>query len=383
MILPRLLSRLSLLLFAALLSACALAPRAGPTGGAVDALGRAEGPPVRLVALDAAAVAALAGVDAAEAARAAALRPFAEARPVQGERIRVGDLVEITIWEAVGGGLFSAGTENGPRASRLPPQRVDERGRISAPYAGSLRAAGRTPAQLSAAVTAALEGKAIQPQAMAVVLDSPGAAATVIGDAAARPGRVPLHGVGERLLDVVAAAGGVKTPAHQARVALVREGASGEAWFDEVIADPARNVAILPGDTVALTETRRGYSVFGATLRPIRADFPRARVTLDEALSQAGGLDDDRAEPASVYVFRQERPDALAALGLPGGAGDVVYNLDLSRPEAFFDARRFAMRDKDVIYVANAPATDLRKVLSVIGSALSPASRSVGLAGQF
>ena len=374
------LAPLLLLAAAAALSACAVAPKSGPTGDAVRE-GAAQTGRYVLKPLDGAVVAALAQADAAEAEAARRASRLVSARPRHGRRIRPGDLVEITIWEAVNGGLFSSAGESGPRSVSLPAQRVDGAGYVITPYAGRLKAAGRSPAQLSAAIVKALDGKAIQPQAMAAVRESPGDAVTVVGDAAARPGRVALHGVGERLLDVVAAAGGVKTPAHDAVVRLTRGGASGAARWDAVLRQPAQNVAMRPGDTVALVAEPRSYAVFGAALRPVLTPFTRARVTLDEAIAAAGGLDDDRAEPASVFLFREER--AAPALGLGAGPRAVVYNLDMRRPEAFFLARKFAMRDKDILYVANAPVTDLRKVLSVIGAALSPATRSVNLASGF
>ncbi|MGG7566300.1 polysaccharide biosynthesis/export family protein [Rhodovulum sp. DZ06] len=368
---------LAMLACAAFASACAVAPKSGPDASAVRAVESAG--PYIMRPLDVGTVTALEVAGAAAEAAAAAAEKLEAARPLHGQAIRAGDLVQITIWEAVNGGLFSAAGESGPRSIALPPQRVDGAGFIDAPYAGRLRAAGRTPAQLSDALVRALDGKAIQPQAIAAVLESPGAHVTVIGDAAARPGRVPLAGVGERLLDVVAAAGGVKTPAHDAMLRLTRAGRSAAARYDRVLREPTQNVAVRPGDTVALTAEPRSYAVFGAALRPVLTPFPRARVTLAEAISAAGGLDDQRAEPESVFLFRDE--PAAPALGLGEGPRQVVYNLDLTRPEAFFLARRFEMRDDDVIYVANAPITDLQKVLSAVGAALSPATRTVGLAG--
>ena len=190
---------------------------------------------------------------------------------------------------------------------------------------------------------------------------------------------MPLFGVGERLLDVVAAAGGVKTAAHDAVVRLTRRGAAAAARWDSVLRDPSQNVAMRAGDTVALTAEPRSYAVFGATNRPVLTPFNAASVTLDEALAAAAGLSDQRADPAAVFVIRHE--PAAEALGLGRGGAPVVYNLDLSRPEAFFLARGFEMRDKDMIYVANAPMADLRKLFSTIGSFLSPTSQAANLSG--
>jgi polysaccharide export outer membrane protein len=197
---------------------------------------------------------------------------------------------------------------------------------------------------------------------------------------------VQLVGVGERLLDVVASSGGAKTPNHEALVRLTREGRSGEAWLDAILRQPEQNVAMRPGDTLALMAHRRSFTVFGAAGRPMMTAFPRARIMLDEAIATAGGLVDAQAEPESVFVFRAETPEVAGlVLGADpkGPPVPVVYNLDLSEPGAFFLARGFEMRDKDILYVANSPITDLRKVFSLIGAALAPAASTTGIAGSF
>ncbi len=63
-------------------------------------------------------------------------------------RARVGDLVQVTIFESASGGLFTApqaanNSGGGGNFVNLPPQPVDVNGQISVPYAGSIRVAGR------------------------------------------------------------------------------------------------------------------------------------------------------------------------------------------------------------------------------------------------
>lgn len=361
---------LSFLVLAAVLSGCGVAPKSGPQSAAVIAGAEADGAMYDLRVLDAPTIASLQADHAARAAVDAKASRLRRDAPLLGAVLRPGDLVSVTIWEAVNGGLFSGATPDGPKSTRLPPQRVDAAGMIGAPYAGRLRAAGRTPDQVARALVGALAGKAIEPQAQVTVMESPGATVTVVGDAASQPGRVPLNGVGERLLDVIAAAGGVNTPSHEARVRLTRAGGAGEAWLDSILREPGQNVAMRPGDTLALMAQRRSYTVFGAARRPLMTPFPRANLTLDEAIATAAGLDDDRADPSAVFVFR-EAP----------GARKMVYNLDLSQPEAFFLARGFQMEDHDILFMANSPVTDLRKILSLVGEMLNPVGRTTALAG--
>ena len=98
-----------------------------------------------------------------------------------------------------------------------------------------------------------------------------------------------------------------------------------------------------------------------------------------------------------MFVFRYENPEYFDAIrqaspetvGYPAvtSAGvPVVYKLDFKDPRGFFAAQRFLMRDNDVLYVSNAPSTDVQKLLSVftggIGSVGAAAALSNNLGGN-
>ncbi len=81
-------------------------------------------------------------------------------RPLPRITLGIGDVVSITIFEAEPGGLFIP-TEPGARPGNfvtLPNQVVDTNGNITVPYAGTIRAVGRTPAEVQEAVNEALSG---------------------------------------------------------------------------------------------------------------------------------------------------------------------------------------------------------------------------------
>ncbi|MEO1688047.1 MAG: polysaccharide biosynthesis/export family protein [Pseudomonadota bacterium] len=360
------------------LAGCAAAPKSGPTGEAVRA---AAADPAETSFPYAFATLTPDVLDTIEALRRAPPPDDLTDQPsAAAQRFRVGDVVRVTIWEAVEGGLFSGGAES-PRASSLPVQRVSPDGRIDVPYAGRVRAAGRTPAQVSAAVEGALAGQAIEPQVLVTLETSPVSSVTVIG-AVGQSGRVPLFDVGERVLDVIASAGGTRASPYAATVRLTRGDATAETSLARVLREPGQNVRVRPGDVVAVLDDGRGYSVLGAAGRPSRVAFAAEAVTLETALAEAGGLDDRRSDPASVFVFRyepQELAEALAGGPQPGPMAPVVYNLDLSDPGAFFLARRFEVQADDIVYLANAPLADAQKVLNAVATGLSPAIATLRL----
>ena len=123
------------------------------------------------------------------------------------------------------------------------------------------------------------------------------------------------------------------------------------------------DLRLLPGDRIDLLRRPRTYTVFGAVDRVQQFGFDSRYVTLDEAMARAGGPSDTRADPSAVFVFRADGAS---------GAPPTIYRLDLSKPSSFFLARRFQMRDKDVIYVANARFTQTRKLVEIVNLLFSP-----------
>ncbi len=321
-----------------------------------------------------------------------------QSRPAQ-RLLGVGDVVSVTVWEAAGGGLFSTGgsgvggdaglTSVGANAVTIPPQRVDPSGRISVPYAGPIRAAGLRPDQVADQIIAALKGRAIEPQALVTVSESSKNQATVFGDVI-QGGRVPLVGEDEQILDVIAAAGGVTAPIYSVSVRLTRGDQTAETPLHRVISSPEENIVVQAGDIITLFKNPETFTAFGATGRSTLASFDDERLMLDEALAKVGGVIDARGDPAGVFVFRYEPMSLVSAMRIAEGTEPrtglrdedlvpVAYQIDMRQPAGLFYARNFTMRNKDILFVANAEASELRKVLGLIGAALSPASTGAGL----
>ena len=97
---------------------------------------------------------------------------------------------------------------------------------------------------------------------------------------------------------------------------------------------------------------------------------------LASALARAGGLQDSRADAKGVFIFRLEQADALdwpaKPTTTPDGRVPVIYWVDLLDPASFFVAQSFPVRNKDLIFVSNAPAAQFQKFLTIIGSIANP-----------
>ncbi len=101
---------------------------------------------------------------------------------------------------------------------------------MGVPYAGRIRVVNETPASVESKIVKALDGKAVQPQALVTVQQSSANTVTVTGEVAGGA-RVPLSSGGERVLDVIAAAGGLRAPVDESVVQLTRGKLSTRALF--------------------------------------------------------------------------------------------------------------------------------------------------------
>src|SRR5713101_8058386 len=157
-------------------------------------------------------------------------------------KIGVGDSVVVSIWEAAGGGLFGTSPTDhvsaGSRSVTIPEQIVGRDGGISVPFAGRVPVDGRLPLEVQRAIEERLSEKAIEPQVIVTVTKSLTNTATVTGEVV-NGARVALSLKGDRLLDLVAAVGGAKSPVYETFVRLSRDGVTATIPMEALVADPA------------------------------------------------------------------------------------------------------------------------------------------------
>jgi polysaccharide export outer membrane protein len=310
-------------------------------------------------------------------------------------RVGVGDSVSLTIWEAGAGGLFSAATPvitgagavGGSRAASIPEQVVGRDGLISVPYAGRVRAAGHTTHQIQRQIESALQGKAIQPQVLVTVARPLSNTVTVVGESTSGA-RVPLSPNGDRVLDVVASAGGVRSPTTETFIQVTRGARTARVAMTRVVSDSRENIYVRPGDVVTVIRDPQNFLAYGATGRSSEIPFDGENMTLAQALTKAGGLLDYRADPDGVFVFRLETPAIARELGAHAPAarlGDrykVVYHLNFRDPNALFAAQQMRIFHRDLIYVSNAPLSDVQKFMQLFNMVVSPVSQGAGISSS-
>jgi polysaccharide export outer membrane protein len=289
-----------------------------------------------------------------------------------------GDVLDISVWEAPPAVLFGAAAEGssagaGAQNRTVIQQVVATDGALSIPFVGRMDAAGKTPAQIEREIVNRLTGRANDPQAIVRLSQNDARNVTVLGEVAGSR-RVPIGPRGERLLDVIASAGGTRQPVGQVTVQLSRGTDTASMVLDKVIRDPQQNIRIKAGDVVTLLYQPYSFIALGAVARSAEIPFEGGKFSLAQALGRTGGLRDDRANIQGVFIFRLEEPEAvdpvekINARRMENGRIPVVYRLNMGDPTAFFVAQDFVMRDKDILYVSTAPGADLSRFVSTVAS---------------
>ena len=306
---------------------------------------------------------------------------FQDKRPKPIQTIGVGDIVNVSIFEASPGGLFTPAQSAGARPGNfveIPAQAVDQQGNINVPYAGQVPSSGRTVPEIQASIQARLQNRAIEPQVVVSLNTQRSTLATVLGDVNT-PGVLGLSSTGERILSVLARAGGPRHEAIESYITLQRDGKRVRVLLSKLVHDPRENIYVRPADVIYVTHEAPTFTALGATGQNTLTGtnafiaFNTETLTLTQALGKAGGLVDVQSDAAAVFIYRLEQRTVLKRLNVNTDkfsfeAIPTIYQVNLREPSGLLLAAGFQMRDKDVIYVANAKVVDYYKLLLLINN---------------
>jgi polysaccharide export outer membrane protein len=176
-------------------------------------------------------------------------------------------------------------------------------------------------------------------------------------------------------------------------VVLERRGRRAAVPFGSLIYEPGNNIWAWPNDTIYLYKEPQTFLAFGAS--GLQGQFPFSagagssawRMTLAEAVAAAGGLLDLQADPGSVFLYRREPRELAALLGvdcskMDGPTVPIVYSANFADPAGYFLATRVQMRDKDVIFAANAQSVEITKFANFLNTLMSVPANGIGLASS-
>ena len=280
-----------------------------------------------------------------------------------------GDVIQLTVFESRSGELFipaEASVRPG-NFVQLSPQQVSHDGSIEVPYAGRVQAAGKSLDEIQTDIEQRLQHRAIEPKIIAGLVEQNATTVSVVGEVT-QPRKVRMTQNGERILDMIALAGGIRYPGYETYVTLQRGGRKATVYFNALVSHPEEDIYARPGDVIYVYREPSRFVVAGAVASSTPSgnvsqqyDFGQERVSLAEGLAKSGGILDDRAEPTMIFLYRLEPREILQSMGVdlscfPPAQSLIptIYRANFRNPSTYFLAQRFPLRNRDLLFVSNA-----------------------------
>lgn len=283
-------------------------------------------------------------------------------------KIGIGDVLQITVWDhpelTIPAGSMRSSADSG--------NLVHNDGTIFYPYVGTMQVVGLDVNQIRKMITRKLAQYIEKPQVDVAVAAFRSKKVYITGSVD-KPGTYPITNIPMRLVDAIGAAGGITDSADWSNVILTRGGKDYTLSLRDIYqqGDTAENVMLQPGDVinVARADDNKVF-VLGEVLKPSSLAMGRNGMTLAEALSEKGGLDQRTSDASGVFVFRKAPPGA--------DHGIDVYQLNAKDAAALVLADSFHLKPRDIVYVTAAPLARWNRVLSL----LVPTVSAVYLGGR-
>lgn len=279
----------------------------------------------------------------------------------QAYTVGSGDVLQIVVWDhpEFAAALGSSQTQSSARpGDPLAGFIVDQNGGLTFPYAGTLHVAGLRTEEIQQRLTGALAKYFVKPQ-VTVRMASYRAHQVYVDGEVHSPGAQAVNDVPMTLYEAVSRAGGFSEAADQSDLVLVRDGQSHRVNLTQLLAQglsPSR-FYLKPGDLLrVVSRDENDVYVMGEVNKPVSA-IPRrtGRITLADALSQAGSVNASTADAAQMFVIRG------SLTGTP-----QVFHLDGHSPVAMLLAKDFELQSKDVVYVDGSGLVRFNRVLSLL-----------------
>jgi polysaccharide export outer membrane protein len=294
----------------------------------------------------------------------AALR---DAEPVSFDKIDVDDRISVIVFEPNTSARSVLGGVGG-KTDLLVNVPVDAAGMLNVPFAGVVKAQGLTLEQLNQKLLSQLRRVVLDPQLQVFVQERASKLVTVQG-LAGKSGRYALDRRMQRLSHVLAQVAPDQKNPEMLQVAVRRGDIVGRMRLADVYEDLRLDIPLHADDSIVIREVIHNVSVLGAVNQQGPHRIPRRQFSVLDAIALAGGMNEERADPSAVFLFRQsELEESQRSNRLP-----VIYRLDLGRPEVMLIAKRTLVSDNDVILIGDASFTDVRKVSAALNAILGGA----------
>jgi polysaccharide export outer membrane protein len=253
--------------------------------------------------------------------------------------------------------------------SSAPGFIVSASGEVSYPYAGRLKLAGLTEIQAAEVIAKKLEPFLKNPLVTVRIASFRSRRAYIDGEVRT-PGMQIFTDVPMTLPEALNRAGGITSSGDRGFVTLTRDDKTTviDLMLLQDLGINPNKIILQSGDliTVRNREENKVY-VMGEVARPSALLMNNGRLTLNQALGEAGGVNLTTANPGQIYVIRKSDSDSPA-----------IFHLDAKSPAAFALAEGFALKARDVVYIDPVPLVLWNRIISLI----LPSAQVVNIGNQ-
>lgn len=289
----------------------------------------------------------------------------APSTPYYQYRLGGTDVLTVTVWDhpelTIPAGQFRSAETSGTV--------IGEDGTIFYPYAGVIHAAGKTVEELRVILTKRLSKYIENVQLDVRVASYRSQRAYVVGEVK-QAGIFKVTDIPLTVVEAVNKAGGFSEQADRRNITLTRDNQTYRvdllALYERGAA--SQNILLRHGDVLNIPDRDLNkVFVLGEVKEPKSFVMNKGRMTLNEILLEAGGINKETSDPAQLFVFR-------------GGVGKPqMFHLNAKAPDALLLADRFALQPRDVVYVDTAEGIRWNRIIAQIQPTAALLNTFVGL----